>query len=61
MERAMNYVSRVNADWHRENRMPKNANLDQRVTWHIEHAKACRCREKMPASIAGEIARRRQA
>ena len=60
MERAMNYVSRVNADWHRENPMPTNANVDQRVMWHIEHTKACRCRE-MPASIADEIVRRRQA
>jgi len=56
----MNYVSRVNADWHRENPMPTNANVDQRVMWHIEHTKACRCRE-MPASIADEIGRRRQA
>ena len=57
----MNHLSRVNAEWHRGNRMPKNANRDQRVEWHIEHAKACRCREDMPASIADEIARRRRA
>jgi hypothetical protein len=61
MERAMNHLSRVNAEWHRANRMPKNANLDQRVEWHVEHAKACRCREDMPASIADEVARRRRA
>jgi hypothetical protein len=56
----MSYLARVNADWHREHPMPKNANLDQRVEWHMAHAQACRCRE-MPPSIADEIARRRRA
>ena len=50
-------VERLSADWHQANRMPKNATLDQRVAWHIEHAKVCACRE-MPESIRAEIGRR---
>jgi hypothetical protein len=47
----------MNAAWHKAHRMPERATLDDRVRWHVAHAKACDCRE-MPASIAAEIARR---
>ena len=47
----------LNAKWHQANRMPPRASLDQRVTWHVAHAKACTCRE-MPASIVAELRRR---
>ncbi len=47
----------INAEWHRANPMPKNATLDQRVAWHVAHAKACACRE-MPESIRTEAIRR---
>ncbi len=30
--------------------MPKNPTLDQRIDWHVAHAKACGCRE-----IAGKV------
>lgn len=40
----------INAEWHRAHPMPKNATLEQRAAWHVEHAQACACRE-MPASI----------
>ncbi|HEY3449193.1 MAG TPA: hypothetical protein VGK67_22745 [Myxococcales bacterium] len=45
----------INADWHRKNRMPKNPTTEQRVAWHLEHAKACSCRpipEKLAALVA---------
>jgi hypothetical protein len=45
------------ADWHRANRMPKNPTLDQRLDWHVAHAKVCGCRE-MPDSIRAAIAGR---
>jgi hypothetical protein len=38
----------VNAEWHKANRMPKNPTLEQRIKWHIEHEKECRCREISP-------------
>lgn len=30
--------------------MPRNPSLDQRIAWHVAHAKACGCRP-----IAGKI------
>ncbi|MBS1913948.1 MAG: hypothetical protein JST22_18310 [Bacteroidetes bacterium] len=50
-------MAKLNAEWHREHRMPKNATLSERVQWHLEHAAACGCRE-MPASIAAELNKR---
>ena len=37
-------MARINADWHRANPMPANAKPDQRLAWHLAHAKACACR-----------------
>jgi hypothetical protein len=34
----------INATWHKANRMPKNATLDQRIAWHEGHLKHCTCR-----------------
>lgn len=36
--------------WHKQNKMPKNASLEERIAWHREHAKYCGCRE-VPASL----------
>jgi HEAT repeat protein len=38
----------MNAEWHRQNVMPKNATEAQRVAWHSEHAKFCACRPIPP-------------
>jgi hypothetical protein len=46
---------RLNADWHRTNRMPKNATLDQRIAWHVGHTANCGCRP-MPESIRVALA-----
>lgn len=50
-------MAKINAKWHQAHRMPKNATLDQRVAWHIAHAKACGCRE-IPASIRTAMKKR---
>jgi hypothetical protein len=57
----------INARWHRKNPMPWAAKMDERIRWHVAHAKACACRP-IPASIAeairkqgGRAAPRRQA
>jgi hypothetical protein len=34
----------MNAAWHRGHPMPRNPTLDQRIEWHLAHAKACGCR-----------------
>ncbi|MCR4282178.1 MAG: hypothetical protein NUV72_04015 [Bauldia sp.] len=43
-------MGRINAAWHRAHPMPKNPTLDQRIEWHLAHARACGCR-----AIAGEM------
>ncbi len=48
----------INKEWHLKNRMPKNPSLDERINWHLEHSKNCRCRE-MPDNIKKEIKKRR--
>jgi hypothetical protein len=34
----------MNKEWHKKNKMPKNATFEQRVKWHLEHQKHCTCR-----------------
>ena len=51
-------MGRINAAWHRANRMPARATLDQRVAWHLEHLRACACRTDLPATILAELKRR---
>lgn len=46
--------SKINREWHKKHRMPKNPTLEERVEWHKEHAKNCACRE-MPESIKKRI------
>jgi hypothetical protein len=50
-------ASQVNKDWHRENRMPPKATLEQRLKWHVEHSKNCACRP-MPQKITEELKKR---
>ena len=49
-------MSKINAVWHKVNRMPARATLDERVAWHLAHVKACGCRD-LPASILAELKR----
>lgn len=48
---------KLNAQWHTSHKMPKNASLDDRVTWHLEHAANCSCRP-LHGKILEEIQRR---
>lgn len=52
-------MGKINKEWHLAHKMPKNPTLDERVEWHIEHAKHCTCRE-MPESIATLIAQHKK-
>ncbi len=47
----------MNADWHRDHVLGSHATMDERVEWHIEHARECGCRP-IPASVNAEIERR---
>jgi hypothetical protein len=42
-------MSKINADWHRKHRMPKNATLGERVEWHLARGRACGCRDTAPS------------
>jgi hypothetical protein len=47
----------INKVWHEQNRMPKNPTIEQRIAWHLEHSKNCRCR-KIERKIAEEMIKR---
>lgn len=47
----------INKEWHLANKMPNNPDLDQRVLWHVEHARNCTCRP-LEGKILEEIKRR---
>ena len=44
----------MNAEWHQQNRMPRNASLEQRLAWHRAHQLACACRP-IPASLRARL------
>ncbi len=48
---------KINKEWHLKHKMPKNANLDQRIAWHLEHQKHCTCR-KIEGKLAAEMKKR---
>jgi hypothetical protein len=41
----------LNAEWHRNNKIPKNPTEAERLRWHTEHSKHCNCRP-FPAKLA---------
>lgn len=47
--------SKINAAWHQQHRMPKNATTDQRIEWHLEHQKNCGCRTDIPTKLKEEM------
>ena len=51
-------MGKINAEWHAAHPMPKNATLDQRVEWHLEHQRECHCREGLPKTVQAELDRR---
>jgi len=44
-------ISGLNAPWHKAHPMPKNPTIQQRIEWHLEHQKHCKCR-----TISGKLA-----
>ena len=38
----------INKNWHDKNIMPKNASEEERIKWHLAHAKNCACRPIPP-------------
>lgn len=48
---------KINKEWHLRNKMPGNATMDQRISWHIDHANVCNC-GRIPDTILSEMKRR---
>lgn len=51
-------ISTLNKEWHLAHRMPKNAGIEQRIAWHLEHSKNCNCRP-IPEKLKAEIKKKR--
>jgi hypothetical protein len=51
--------SKINAAWHKANRMPKNPTIEQRIQWHLEHLKNCHCRTDIPEGLKQEMKKRK--
>lgn len=49
---------KINVKWHTKNKMPKNPTLDERVKWHLSHARNCTC-HPLKGKILEEIKKRR--
>ncbi|EMY70459.1 hypothetical protein [Leptospira vanthielii] len=45
---------KLNKEWHKEHKMPKNATFDERVHWHLEHQKHCQC-APIPQKLAEQM------
>jgi hypothetical protein len=50
-------MSKLNAAWHARHVMPKNPTEEQRIAWHVEHARHCACRPMPPKLAAAMKAR----
>lgn len=48
---------RLNKEWHLKHVMPKNASLEQKIDWHLEHSVNCKCRP-IPEKLLEEIKKR---
>ncbi len=46
--------SELNRDRHHQHRMPANTTMEQRLHWHLEHAKNCGCRP-IPVKVTEEM------
>jgi hypothetical protein len=44
-------MTKINARWHKKNKMPKNATLQERINWHKAHLKHCGCRKDVPETL----------
>jgi hypothetical protein len=47
----------INKEWHETHRMPRAPKLEDRLKWHLEHARVCGCRE-IPAKLLADAKKR---
>jgi hypothetical protein len=46
----------LNKEWHRLNRMPPRMTREQRIKWHVAHARVRGCRA-IPESVRADVER----
>lgn len=46
---------KINSAWHKKNILSMPSTLAERVLWHEEHLKHCRCRKDVPPTILAEF------
>jgi hypothetical protein len=46
---------KINASWHKENKLKMPSTLALRVKWHEAHLKHCGCRKNLPPTILAEF------
>jgi hypothetical protein len=49
---------KLNKEWHLAHPMPEKPTTEQRLAWHIEHARQCGCRD-IPEKLKAEIKKRK--
>ncbi len=47
----------INKEWHLKHKMPQKATMEQRIQWHLAHARNCGCR-KIEGKLADEMRKR---
>ncbi len=50
-------MAKINREWHEKHKMPKNPSEEQRIAWHLDHARNCGCR-KIDGGVAALLAAR---
>jgi hypothetical protein len=49
----------LDAEWHRLHELPPHPTREQRIDWHVHHARACGC-GTLPETIRAEVQLRLQ-
>jgi hypothetical protein len=50
-------MAKINREWHAKHKMPENPSVDQRIAWHLDHARNCGCR-KIDGGVAALLRER---
>lgn len=48
-------IKGLNAEWHRQHKMPKNPTVQQRIDWHLAHLENCGCRPGLPEKLKEQM------
>jgi hypothetical protein len=49
----------MNREWHKQHKMPERATENERIEWHLEHARNCTCRP-VPKGLLAKMGKKEQ-